>query len=383
LAAGESEDVPEAALTFARGALDTGGAGRAMAALRLAVEEARPDPRVLETLTQAALVDGTARALAEARRVVEAAGATQLVGLLAGWEAAGERRYTEAELRITEVNPFKNPELEAWRVGLPVRIAVTTDLAAAEDRLRTLHVDPESPVGRRKTEWWGHLRYRQERFVEAAELHAEAARQAEGVARRCNSLVNAGLAWRDGHQPQAALGAFTEAVDLAAGARLTVLEGHARVGRRSVLYRLDALSEVDEELIEAVSALGQPGLVASALLNEAAVAWRTKKLALAERLAREAARRWDNPATRDGWLLASALACAAGGHREEAATLVETLRLQKREIFRWQSGALIVAAGARVEVDTGGLVERAQRENHREAVLDLAEMFRYLADNRG
>ncbi len=382
LAAGESEDVPEAALTFASSALDTGGAGRAMAALRLAVEEAPPDPRVLETLAQAALVDGTARALAEARRVVEAAGAGELGALLAGWEAAGERRYTEAELGITQVNPFQNPELEAWRVGLPVRIAVTTDPAVAEDRLRTLDVDPESPVGRRKTEWWGHLRYRQKRFTEAAELHTEAARRAEGVARRCNSLVNAGLSWRDAHQPQKALVAFSEAAELAAEARLCVLEGHARVGQRSVLYRLDALTELDEELIEAVAALGQPALLASACLNEAAVAWRTEKRGAAERLAREAARRWDTPATRDGWLLASALACAAGGHREEAATLVEELRYQQREILRWQSGALIAAAGGRVEVDTGELERRVKMQNHREAVLDLEEMLRYLSIKR-
>jgi hypothetical protein len=356
-AAGDTGAIPDAAVTFARSLLDTGAAGRALAALHYAVAEvqaARVDvtDAVLVELARAALADGGGPALREARRTLTRAGGTALAALLAAWEAAGERRYADAEAAVAALPPFADDELDAWRVGLPVRVAVATDLDEAERRLAALLVDPDSVVGRRRTEWLGHLRYRQRRYVEAAELHARAASTERSGTRRANSFVNAGLAWRDGHVLGEALDAFRSARALAAAGRLTVLEGHAVVGERTVLYRLGAIREPDLDVIAAIDAVGDLRLLAPACLNEAAVAWRAGDNVTAEVLARRAAGAWDHAATRDGWLLAMGLACAAGSRRAEAEALAPHLA-GTDEGVRWQAARLLGMAGASV------LIERA------------------------
>lgn len=71
LAAGDTVHVPDAAVAFAQAALQAGGAGQALAVLHLTLEEDCEKVRLLETLAQAALVDGSVRALVEARRKAE------------------------------------------------------------------------------------------------------------------------------------------------------------------------------------------------------------------------------------------------------------------------------------------------------------------------
>jgi tetratricopeptide (TPR) repeat protein len=322
VAAGDAERALGAAVTFARSLIDTGGAGRAFAALQMALGEARAadiaaSPEALASLTRAALIDGSPAALREARRTVErATSATEgLARLLAGWEAAVERRYPDALAAVEPLAPFSDEELEAFRVGLPVRIAIATDLGLAERLLS--HDWAGGPLERRRAEWLAHLRFRQGRQAEAAKLHEAAAAEEPGPARRANALVNAGLAWRDAGHLEEALRAFGAARELAEGARLAALEGHARVGERSVRYRRGELDTPDLELVDALRSLAQPALLASACLVEAAVAWRAGHPE-AGSLADEAAEAWDHPVTRGGRLLARALGAAVRGDEDTA-----------------------------------------------------------------
>jgi hypothetical protein len=330
---------------------------------------------LLTELTRVALADGAGVALREAMLAVEGAdGASGLSRLLGAWAVAGARGYDEARAAAASLEPFGDPDLEAWRQALPVRVAVATDLERAEALLDELRqrFGPDSPVGRRRAEWLGHLRYRQGWYAEAAALHTAAARQEAGVVRRVNALVNAGLAWRDAYEPDRALDAFREARRAAEAGRLVLLEGHAVVGERSVLYRLDLLNASDLEVMDAIRALGQASLLAPCALNEAAVAWRAGHGTLAERLAREAARAWDHPNTRAGWILATALACAAGGHVEEAATLVpETTRCGPAAL-RGQALALLRLAGAAVPAVRGDASDPSF--DRRNSVLSMREV---------
>ena len=196
-----------------------------------AAAQADVSTTVLEELARAALLDGSGPALREARLSLErvgTSGAVVLTALVAAWDAAGERRYAEAAALVAGVPPLPDPDLDGWRLALPVRIDVTTDLDEAERLIAALKVHPDSPVGRRRVEWLGHLRHRQDRHIESAELHERAARHESGAARRANALVNAGMAWRDGYQLDLPLAAFREARQLASGGgRLAALEGHA------------------------------------------------------------------------------------------------------------------------------------------------------------
>ncbi len=384
VAAGEPID--GAAVTFAQSLLETGAAGKALATLHLAVSEARAaaraaDPGVLVEMARAALVDGSGPALREARVALERAGTAELAALVAGWEAAGERRYRDAEAAVGGLGRFPDEELDAWRVALPVRVAVATDLEEAERRIAGLE-GVGGVVGRRRIEWLGHLRYRQRRFVESAELHTQAANAESGVARKANALINAGLAWRDAYRLEEALVAFGRARQTAGMARLAVLEGHAVVGERTASYRLERPLVPDPDAIDAIAALGDPRLLAPACLNEAAIAWRNGHAVLAERLARQAAMAWDNALTRNGWLLASALACASGARREEAGTLLSTATSTTPAEMALQALALLRTAGA--DVDRTAVVHVLERvgdiSDLRREVLTLREATTLLGE---
>jgi hypothetical protein len=125
--------------------------------------------------------------------------------------------------------------------------------------------------------------------------------------------------------------------------------------------------------MELLTTLADPRLLATAFLNESAVAWRSGDNQTAERLARKAARYWDHPSTPHGWLVASALARAAGGHAAEAQALA-ALPQSPEPLYRAQVTRLLQVAGAdvpdvpRVEIPP----EHAERMLY---VLGLGELW--------
>ncbi|MFN7142874.1 MAG: hypothetical protein ACK4YP_03795 [Myxococcota bacterium] len=380
VAAGDAVEIRAAAVTLARSVLDTGAAGKALAMLQLAVREGAggaPD-EALSELARAALVDGSGPALGGARVTLERHQSEPLARLLRAWEAAGERRFDEAS--VEDLAPFLDVELEAWRLALPVRVAVATDLEEAERRIAAIVPEAGSVIERRRREWLGHLRYRQGRYAEAAELHLEAALTETRLARRANALINAGMAWRDGFRLDAALEVFRAAKELAAEARLPVLEAHGALGERTVGYRLGRCAEPDLNLLDALERLDQIDLLGPACITEGVIAWRLGNHALTARLAERAARAWRSASTRSGELVAMALLHANNREPWAAQALVSEALSLRPPSLAVQVCGLLAFAGARVPHATlAGLTANLPPEeiHRRHGLLALDEALAY------
>ena len=103
------------------------------------------------------------------------------------------------------------------------------------------------------------------------------------------------------------------------------------------------------------------------------MAWRSGDNQTAERLAREAARNCDHSSTPHAWLVASALACAAGGHAAQAQALA-ALPQSPEPLYRAQVTRLLQVAGADVPDDPRVEIppEHAERMLY---VLGLGELW--------
>jgi hypothetical protein len=176
--------------------------------------------------------------------------------------------------------------------------------------------------------WTGWLRFEAGRHAVAAGLHARAARLARRPRTRTTSWINAAIAALEAGELDRAAEWARLAVEHAARSRDVVNEARAERVLRQAAYRSGAALAVDEELLDAAASLPRSVTRGLLRLGEAAIAWRTRRLALASSLAEEAAA--DLAASREaaGAVLARALAAVAAcrGEAGLAAALAAVCR---------------------------------------------------------
>ena len=176
----------------------------------------------------------------------------------------------------------------------------------------------------RLSAWVGWLRYRQGRFLVAARLHRRSARLNRDPRMRLSAVLNAAHAALDAGALDEARELAVQSRELAAASRHALHEARAEWITRTVAYRNDDADGADLELLDAADRLGVPNLEGMIYLNEAAVAWRSGRGALAHGLADEAASRFASAGRRWGGMLARSLAaaCEAAVSEEEARGLM-------------------------------------------------------------
>ncbi|MEJ7730234.1 MAG: hypothetical protein WKG00_13575 [Polyangiaceae bacterium] len=247
-------------------------------------EPRSPPVRKLEDLVRAALAvsSGGERALA-------------LASALEPFTDRGLERRRQA-LRM----------LAARRCPLPTEEAVLADVTAWAANAGDLEASA-LVAG-----WTGRLRYRQGRFVEAAESHLASARGQRWAAARVNEQLNAASALLEAFAFERASAVADEARRIAAACRHPYFEARAEWIVRSSAYRAGTAREPDLVLCDLATRVGVADLEALICLNEAAVAWRADAGGRATALAGRAQRLWTTSGWRAGSLLARALAMAAG-----------------------------------------------------------------------
>ncbi|MGK3960838.1 protein kinase [Sorangium sp. So ce118] len=348
--AGGEEDATCAALeiaceaeTLARRIAAEGSLGRAVAAvgegllaLRRGVAAAHPErsaseARLLALSVEIALCEGTPQAydrvlyeLCRAElRTDPLARLEQLVRAAVAFSAGGDR----ATQLLREIPPFDDSALERHRQGLRVlaarRCSQDVEEAVLEDVAAWASRSGDPATCAKLAGWLGRLRYRQGRFDEAAQLHAEAAELEPWATSRVGAQLNAASALMEAFRHADAAACAEAALRQARDCRHPFYEGRAEWILRSTAYRMDAAAAPDLDLVKAVARLGVADLEGPVCMTEAAIAYRAGDRACAAALAGRAYEVWrsiDSP-----WcgLLVRALALAAGAAPSDPEELQE------------------------------------------------------------
>lgn len=366
VAAGELEGVADEACELARRLVREGRLGDAEVALADTVHAVRQrgDPaaelRLFREWVLVALADFTPLALDRVLyelsrtrvRSPEVLHLEQFVhAAVAALETDGERALAE----VRAVPPFSEPdlELERWRHSISVLAARTCPLDVEEAVLAATadwaERNPSPQIRASLAEWMGRLRYRQDRFDEAAELQAVAARSSERVSFRLSAMLNGASALMEACRLDEATELAASARDLAAACRHTLFEARAEWLRRAAEYRRGEGAGPDLELVDAASRVGIRDQEALICLTEAAVAWRAGRSELACELADRACQSWTAAAKVWGGLLARALALGCGAEPEagEVEELVSRAEHCPQPEIAGQILSLLHRAGAR------------------------------------
>ncbi len=236
--------------------------------------------RLARTIARLGLLDGTARALAEARAALQRlSGDTRpLVGLLDAAAGSVAGRHAEAVRLAGEEGRFGHDDLDGWWEAIQLRGALAAGRPDPDELLahfaRTRDGGPL--LAARRASLAGLVRYRQGRFEEAAALHRSAGDPSLPVPRRLGALLNEAGALTDAFRLARATRAAEEARALAAAHGLPHYEAQALRHLRGIAYRQGEDGPVDDELVEAVRLLDDPPVYASVLLGELAREWRSR-----------------------------------------------------------------------------------------------------------
>jgi len=217
-----------------------------------------PQIAVVEALTQAIAVEeyGSKRALDLARAIPPQQ------------DARLERVRISARLNAARLRADDDAEEQFLDELLSSGAAIEPDIAARVDHAR------------------GRLRYRQGRFLEAAALHAAAARSAS-VLQRIASKNAGSWALLEAFALDEALALATEARALAEEHRHAAHETAATWTLRAVAHRTHTAHAPDMELVGAVRHAAGRHIQGAIVFNEAAIAWRAGRSADALPLARQ------------------------------------------------------------------------------------------------
>ena len=345
-AAGEPDEVADEAMLLAPELTRQGRTGDALVVLeeglsaaRRAQDKAR-ETQVLVEFAKTCLAEGTPRSFDRALYEIGRAADTsapplpQIVRLLHGARAAVTGDPEEALSLLADTAPFGDLDLELWRQGQRFRAS------------RRLPLARESAVVAEVSEWAGMARHpratasvtawralhlvRLGRPQEAADLHLDAARRTDRTPARMASQFNAGVAFAGCGRLDEARAAAEACRAIAAACRNQRYEGQAQFLLRAISYRSGTADRPDIEFVEAVESLGDPHLTASALLTEAAVAWRCGDLRAATLLAQRSSHDWEQLGEQ-GWLVVSRalglLTCGNPGSSELGRLIEEAAAL--------------------------------------------------------
>lgn len=287
--------------------------------------------RLLEWLVDLAIADGSPRvldaALYELCRVTNSTPGVEALerlvrATLAMRTVAGNRAIS----LIDAIAPFSNPNLELRRQQVRVHAVRRCSLEeeqAVLDEAEGWARHADELARARFSGWLGRLRYRQGRFEEAAELHAQAAKGERWMTERIFALLNTASALLEAFQFDDAVHAADEARRLSAQCRHAYYEARAEWLMRTARYRRRDVLEVDEEFVDLVAKTGVLDLEALAGLTEAAIAWRRGDMDAAARLARRTEQRWTTLGKTWGALFARTLLIATTGATDDWERLVE------------------------------------------------------------
>lgn len=280
---------------------------------------------VLSTWVEIALADGTPQAhdrvlyeLSRADPRATVANLEQLVRASLAFSVGGER----AQVLASAITPFADPDLERRRQGVRVINARRGSLSQHEAALESLAAwasDSDDPLTRaRYAGWLGRLRYRQARFDDAAQLHAEAAEGESWSTARVAARINAASALMEAFRLEEALSWAEAAREQAAACRHPFYEARAEWIARSAAYRMGRPMTVDLELVEAAALVGLADVEATVSMTEAAIAFRAHDRACAAALVARAARIWAGTGDGEPAVLMESLALACAENRASA-----------------------------------------------------------------
>jgi hypothetical protein len=292
-AGAEPEEVSAAARRIGAGMADSGHLERALSVLDAAELWARGTPSELGLLQDRVAwslgletPEAAERALYRVQRAeIEAEERQRLVMLLRGGRAAlgGE---PQRALEYLAEKPTGLPEpLEIYWHGVRWKAVSQLDLDAHEHELLAIEEWAErSPLRTSKWQgWMGYLRYRQQRYAEAAELLGAAARGRPGARERAQLLYMAAAALLEAGDLRGAQLSGESARELFREGRHTTLEAMVACLLRMVTLRRGEPGGPDLELVEAAADI--PSIHRHVALTEAGFAFRAGELALCARLA--------------------------------------------------------------------------------------------------
>lgn len=346
--------------------------------------------RLLATWVDLALADGTAPVLGlvyyevgRARRkdrVVKQM--DELVAAAIAYSAGGDRAHT----LIEGLEPLEDIDLERRRQGLRA-LAARRCRAEVEDRVIAdvvawgTGVSKDSTTEARLSFWIGWWHYRRGRYREAAERHALAARRDPWLLGRISANIACASALMEVFSFEEARGHAETALLHAKGCGSPYIEARAEWVRRALAYRLGEAEEPDLELVAAAGALGMRDIEAAIAYTEASIAYRARRLDVAQQLALRAHELWEF--VHDPWtsLLAKCLAMASGREvsKGDAAALVQRALDCPLKGIGIQALALAAEAGAAVPEIGGqaalGMASATPREHwdKRRETLSIAE----------
>jgi hypothetical protein len=262
--------------------------------------------------------------------------------------AGGERAFKMAEV----VEPFDDLRLERHRQAVRIVAARRCSMAQEEAVLaevarwaaRAGDVEVEASLAG----WYGRLRYRQERFDEAAASQAMAVSAKTWMTDRINAKLNGAAALMEAFRLDEAAAWAEEARELADRCRHAYFEARAAWILRATEYRAGTALDPDVDLCDVMAGVGVREIEALSCLNEAAVAWRTSRIELGVQLASRAHRLWEGTGWRVGALLARCLALVCGDTALEGE--IDALATEAR-----------VCSMPRVGLQTLGLLARGRR----------------------
>ncbi|MDP2314500.1 MAG: protein kinase [Pseudomonadota bacterium] len=285
--------------------------------------DAEAEHALLVEATQAALVEGVAGAIKYVRYELARTGGPGVVPLdtlLRAWLAQLGGDGAGLAEAVRDLAPFGDPALEVWRKAIQLNLAFRRGITAAaqhvDDAMGWAEAADSSFLTGRVLGWMGLLRYREGRYVEAAEWHLRALPLKEGVVDRLSTMLNAASSYLEAQRLEEASRWAIEAQAFAAQRRSALFEARATWMLRCIDYRAERASTPDFELVEAMGMVGAPILEALLCFTEAEIAWRMGGHDDdAARLARRAEALWTAQGDGASRTLGTALALTCEGVR--------------------------------------------------------------------
>lgn len=196
----------------------------------------------------------------------------QLEFLIRAARASEAREFERANDLLAMCRPFDDEALEIGRQSIALGVAQADDRES--EFLASLEVWARTPSrAARLASWRGNWLYREERFLEAARAHLQAAKNRATRTGRLRALLGAGTAMLEADRlsetGRIAIRAEAVAIEL----RLSKEEASAVWLQRTTKYRAQEQLKAASHLVNASAAAGDfwCGMIS---LTEAAIAWR-------------------------------------------------------------------------------------------------------------
>lgn len=279
--------VIDAAAAAAAHWLEHGRLGDAMAVAEVAFQLVRNEPyaagraaKLVDLYVQAAMASETPPVLAHAawelKRLPKLPGLGPRSALLSASRSALDGQAEQALELITTLPPFTSDALATLAAVVKIqagrRLPLEGHVFVLERVQAWVKRNPSPQNLARLAGWLGHLRYRQERFEEAANLHAACARGRVHLSLRIAATLDQARALVEAGRLAEAGARATQARLLAVDSRDPLLEARAWWLTRLVACRDGSADAPDTDLVAAVHQLGVPHWYALTALTEAVIA---------------------------------------------------------------------------------------------------------------